>query len=131
MLKLSYCLHRLPSMTREEFQDYWRGTHAPLVAAAAPHLGIHRYVQSHTVDHPLAAATAASRGIPSGDGEDYDGIAELWIEEAAPGRDPTPEAQRHAALLAEDEANFIDFTRSRMIMAREHVVAEGEESREK
>ena len=24
MIKLTYCLHRVPSLTRAEFQDYWR-----------------------------------------------------------------------------------------------------------
>jgi hypothetical protein len=35
MIKLSFCLVRLPSLTREAFQAYWLGTHAPLVASVA------------------------------------------------------------------------------------------------
>ena len=27
MLKLTFCLRRLPGMTREAFQDYWATTH--------------------------------------------------------------------------------------------------------
>ncbi|WP_284126243.1 EthD domain-containing protein [Parerythrobacter aestuarii] len=122
MLKLTYCLHRLPSLSREEFQHYWRGTHAPLVKAAAPHLGIERYVQSHTEEHAVVAATAAGRGIPVGDGEEYDGVAELWFADDAFDGEPTAEAANHSRILAEDEAKFIDFARSRIFITRENVV---------
>ena len=123
MLKLTYCLHRLPSLTREEFQRYWREEHAPLVKAAAPHLGIARYIQCHTEDHPLIAASAAARGIESDDSNTFDGVAEIWIGESDEVN-PSAEAARHAAILLEDEGNFIDFTRSRMFATRENVVIE-------
>ena len=51
MVKLTFCLHRLPTLSFEEFSHYWGAVHAPLVAARAPLLGIRRYVQEH-----LAAA---------------------------------------------------------------------------
>lgn len=123
MIKLTYCLHRLPGLTREEFQRTWREDHAPLVKAAAPHLGIKRYVQSHTEDNAMMAAGAEGRGIPHGDGEDYDGVAELWFEDDGFGApDPSEEAQKHGRILAEDEARFIDFARSRIFITRENVV---------
>ncbi|MFT5776135.1 EthD domain-containing protein, partial [Hyphomonas sp.] len=30
MIKLSFCLRRLPHLSREDFQTYWREQHAPL-----------------------------------------------------------------------------------------------------
>ncbi|HBQ49001.1 MAG TPA: EthD family reductase, partial [Hyphomonas atlantica] len=48
MIKLTFCLRRLPHLSREEFQVYWREKHAPLVAKHAEVLGILRYVQNHT-----------------------------------------------------------------------------------
>ena len=39
MIKLTFCLRRLPHLSREEFQAYWRETHAPLVAERAEVLG--------------------------------------------------------------------------------------------
>ncbi len=121
-MKLTYCLHRLPSLTREEFQRYWRETHAPLVKAAAPHLGIVRYIQCHTEDHPILAPTAEGRGMPHGEGEEFDGVAEIWLAEDDVSGEPTAEAAEHARILLEDEAKFIDFTRSRMFITRENVV---------
>ncbi|QPC99060.1 EthD domain-containing protein [Qipengyuania soli] len=124
MIKLTYCLHRLPSLTREEFQRYWRETHAPLVAAASEALGIKRYVQCHTVESAIGDGTADGRNMPHGEGEDYDGVAELWFdsEDAVAAMTATQEGLRHAHILLEDERNFIDFTRSRAFIGSENVV---------
>ncbi|MGH7417889.1 MAG: EthD domain-containing protein, partial [Candidatus Rokuibacteriota bacterium] len=48
MIKLVFCLRRLPNLSREEFQRYWLDTHGPLVRQLAPALGVKRYVQVHT-----------------------------------------------------------------------------------
>ena len=124
MIKLVYCLHRKPEMSRAEFQAYWRGTHAPLVKAAQQALGIRRYVQEHTADSPIGAANNEGRGIPYGDGEDFDGVAELWFdsEEAVAAAVASEEGQKHARILFEDEANFIDFPRSRSFITHANEV---------
>jgi uncharacterized protein (TIGR02118 family) len=118
MLKLIYSLARKPGLSRTEFQRYWHEVHAPLVAEAAPALAIRRYVQSHSRVSHLDAALLASRSL---EGPPYDGHAELWWESeaamvAAMG---TPEGAAAAQRLLDDEANFIDFTRSRMVFATE------------
>ena len=64
MLKLVFCLHRLPGLSREEFQRYWKEVHAPLVRRYAEALGIRRYVQLHTAESALNDALRASRGGP-------------------------------------------------------------------
>ncbi|MEW6270992.1 MAG: EthD domain-containing protein [Thermodesulfobacteriota bacterium] len=46
MLKLVFCLTRLPHLSREEFQRYWRERHAPLVRSHAATLRIQRYASS-------------------------------------------------------------------------------------
>src|SRR5438552_9973773 len=74
MVKLVFCLHRLPALSREEFQRYWRERHGPLVRRNAATLRIQRYVQLHSCDDPLNDVVRASRGGPEGD----DGIAEPW-----------------------------------------------------
>jgi uncharacterized protein (TIGR02118 family) len=124
MIKLTYCLHRLPSLTRADFQDYWRNKHAPLVAAAQEALGIRRYIQQHSVDSPIGAANNEGRGIPYGDGEDFDGVAELWFdsEEAVAAAVATEAGQKHARILVEDEAKFIDFARSRSFITKANEV---------
>ncbi len=121
MLKLTYCLVRRAEMSREEFQAYWRGTHAPLVQTAGEALGIRRYIQAHTTPTALDVAVREGRGL---DPNDYDGVAELWYdsEEALVAAGATEEGRKHGAILAEDEANFIDFSRSRLFFGEENVV---------
>jgi uncharacterized protein (TIGR02118 family) len=117
MVKLVFCLVRLPSLSREEFQRYWRERHAPLVARHAAALRIQRYVQVHTLESPLNDALRASRGGPT----EYDGVAELWwasVEDlmAATASD---EGRRAGEELLADERRFIDLARSPLWIARE------------
>jgi uncharacterized protein (TIGR02118 family) len=117
MLKLIFCLHRLPSLSREAFQQYWWETHGPLVRRHAAALGIRRYVQSHALGGDLDAALRASRGGPEG----YDGVAELWWDDAASfAAASASEAGRIASReLLEDERRFIDHSRSPLFVVEE------------
>lgn len=118
MVKLVFCLRRLPHLSRAEFQRHWRDTHGPLVRRHAAALGFRRYVQLHTADHPVNDALRASRGGP----EPYDGVAELWWDDADTlARVPTTDAGRAAGLaLLEDERRFIDLARSAVFVGEEH-----------
>lgn len=120
MLKLTFCLVRLPSLTREAFQTYWYETHAPLVASVAETLLIRRYVQMHSLPTEASAGVRASRAAP----EDFDGVAELWFDslDAVSDNGRRPEAQAAAALLLEDEKRFIDLPRSPLWWGQERVV---------
>ena len=69
MVKLVFCLTRLPHLSREEFQRHWRERHGPLVRESAKALGIRRYVQVHTLATPVNDALRRGRGGP----EAYDG----------------------------------------------------------
>ncbi len=123
MIKLLFCVRRLPHLSREEFQAYWRDRHGPLVRRLAPVLGIQRYVQMHTIDGILGEALRASRGGP----EAYDGIAELsWeSEEQMIGLMASEEAQRASQELLEDEQRFVDHARSPLWFATEVSIIDG------
>ncbi len=124
MIKLVYCLRRLPELSREEFQRYWRETHGPLVRDRAQALGIERYVQVHTLESPLNEAMRASRGS---DPDVFDGVAELWWDgaEAFTAGASTAEGRQAARELYEDEKRFIDFARSVAFVAEEKPVVDG------
>ncbi len=62
MIKFTECLRRAPHMSREEFQDYWLNTHGPLVKSLAADLKMGRYVQSHTIIHPVHEFMQKRRG---------------------------------------------------------------------
>jgi uncharacterized protein (TIGR02118 family) len=120
VLKLVFCLRRLPHLSRAEFQRYWRETHGPLVRRHAAALRIRRYVQVHTLDDPVQDALRASRGGP----EAYDGVAELWWDDqdAFAAALTEPAAQAAARELLEDERRFIDLARSPLFVAEERTV---------
>lgn len=120
MIKLTFCLVRLPSLTREQFQDYWLNTHGPLVRSVKDVLRIKRYVQLHAMDEAVSAQIRASRASPA----QFDGVAQLWWESfedmAKIGADP--KAAEAGALLLEDEKRFIDLPKSPLWYGEEKVI---------
>lgn len=120
MIKLTFCLVRLPQLTREAFQTYWFEKHAPLVRSHQSVLGIRRYVQLHSFDPALSADVRASRGGP----EQYDGVAQLYWDsfEDLGQRLAKPEAVEASRQLLEDERKFIDLLRSPLWWGEEKVV---------
>jgi len=121
-IKLVFCLRRLPHLTREQFQHYWRTVHAPLVAERARVLGILRHVQAHALPDARAAALAGPRGAPAS----FDGVAELWFDASAPADPARREAARRAgAELLADERRFIDLAASPIFYTCEHEIVAG------
>lgn len=121
MVKLTFCLRRQPHLTVEEFQHYWRTTHAELVAARAETLRIRRYVQVHTaadLDGLHRALQARNDGSP----EPFDGVAELWFDDLADLTSDDEAVRRAGAELLADERNFIDLERSPMWVSTEHEI---------
>ena len=120
MIKLTFCLMRRATFTRESFQAYWRDTHAPLVASVKDPLRIQRYVQCHALPESAEADLRASRNGPPG----YAGVAELWWDSmedmAATATDPAAVAA--GRLLLEDERKFIDLERSPLFWGVEHAI---------
>jgi uncharacterized protein (TIGR02118 family) len=119
MVHLIFCLHRLPHLSRQEFQRYWREQHAPLVQRHAKVLGIKRYVQAHTIDPEASRGLAEARHAP----DPYDGVAEIWLElEAFNSSGAIEERMAAGRALLEDEARFIDLPRSPIFLAEDHVI---------
>jgi uncharacterized protein (TIGR02118 family) len=119
MIKLTFCLRRLPSLSREEFQQYWFEKHAPLVASVKDALRIRRYVQLHSLPPEVSETLRQSRAGPEG----YDGVAQLWwdsFEDMASG-DATAAAEA-GRLLLEDERKFIDLPNSPLWWGEEKVI---------
>ena len=118
MIKLTFCLTRLPHLTRAEFQEYWLNNHAPLVAKYKDALRIKRYVQVHAKPEEMNEPLRGPRGGPAG----YDGIAELWWESADDMNRDDPLAREGGRVLLEDEKKFIDLSRSPLWFNEEHEI---------
>jgi uncharacterized protein (TIGR02118 family) len=107
MVKLIYCITRKPGLSVEEFQRYWRQTHAP-IAARIP--GVRRYVQCHTLPELYSGENAPV----------YDGAAELWFDDYESFRSAMRSPEVQAA--REDERKFIDHGKVFAIVTEENVI---------
>jgi uncharacterized protein (TIGR02118 family) len=103
MLKLVYCISRRPDLSREEFRRYWRDVHGG-IGARIP--GLRRLVHSYAVHVPGDAHQP-----------DFDGMAELWFDDAASllAARQSPEWRASTA----DEAHFIDHGRVAYLVTEE------------
>jgi uncharacterized protein (TIGR02118 family) len=118
MIRLEFVLRRKPGMSRADFQQYWREVHGPLVAKHSTTLGIHRYIQLHTLDDPVNDQLAEARG---GMEDPYDGVAELWWTNPEALAATAAETGQAAAMeLLEDERKFIDLANSPLWFAYEY-----------
>ena len=120
MIKLVFCLRRLPALSVSEFQQYWFDNHAELVRQHAEALRIRRYMQSHAFSDLRLSPTIEIRG-----GIDaYDGVAELWWDSAEALIEAVSSAEGQVAgrALLEDERTFIDLPNSPLFFANAHVI---------
>jgi len=124
MIKLVMCVRRRPDLSRAEFQDYWLNHHDPLFHKFAGTYKAIRYIQSHTMNTPLNDNVKKARGMS----EEYDGIAEIWwkSEEDFIEAISSPEGQKLRTVFLEDEAKFLDFTRSSAFFTREYIFIPGD-----
>ena len=119
IIKLCFFGHHRPELSAEEAGLYWRMHHGPLVRSLAPAARIRRYLQVHRLETPLNDALREPRGKMA---EPFMGHAELWFDRLElAGAAMTPEGARATQLLVEDEAKFVDFKRSSLWVAKEHV----------
>lgn len=122
MIKISYLMRRVSDLSRGEFQAYWSEKHAQSAPADAfAVLGVKRYVQVLPFENEARDLVIGPR---SGLVEGFDGIAELWVEsEAAIHRDwSVDKAKEYIQIFFNDEQNFIDWTRSTIVVGHEQVV---------
>lgn len=120
MIKLVYVITRREDLSREAFNDYWLHRHGPLVAEQAQALRLRKYVQSHLIDHPANEGMRAVRGMLA----PVDGVTEVWWDSLADleAAYATPQGATSGAILAEDEAKFIDFSKSQVFLTEEHLI---------
>lgn len=117
VVKLYYVLNQLPNADRDEVQWYWHVQHGPLVRSVGTDIQALRYMQVHRLEHEFNQAFADGRGTKN----DYFGHAELWFDLS---NQQKGEAGNASVLLFEDEAKFIDFSRSAMWYGKEHVLVD-------
>jgi hypothetical protein len=118
LVKLYFPLRHVPSLSFDEAQLYWRTHHGPVIRRQAHGIGVLRYQQVHRAEEAITDAMRSARGTEV---DSYTGHAEVWLDRDRMGI-VTPERRAAGQRAYEDEANFIDFPRSTMWLAKEHVL---------
>ena len=121
MIKLVFCLRRLPALSVSEFHRYWFENHAEVVRRHAPALRIRRYTQSHTFSDVRLSPAIEARG---GRIDPFDGVAELWWDSADDLGEAmsTTDGLNAGRALLEDERTLIDLQNSPLFFTKEHVI---------
>jgi uncharacterized protein (TIGR02118 family) len=121
MIKLVMCVNRLPQLSREEFQDYWLNNHGPLFKKFADTYRAKKYIQSHTIDSKLNENVRKSRDMQE---LEYDGITEIWWESEDDfiAAISSEEGQKLRTVFLDDEAKFLDFSKSTAFFTKEHTI---------
>ncbi len=109
MVKLIICAKRKTGTTHEAFDAYWQNQHGPLVKSVAEFMRhVRKYVQCHIVQG----------AIPLGAEAPYDGVAELWFDNA----DEITRAfnePRYLEIIRPDEHKFADLAGSISFVTQE------------
>ena len=123
MVKISYLMRRKPGMTRKQFLDYWSNQHPAAGGEGSfEALGVKKYIQTHTLDLPVRKDVVKPR---TGLVPEFDGIAELWVEQEFLEKEwPTKKVQDLIAKFYADELNFVDWSRSTILLSRELIYLE-------
>lgn len=120
MIKLTFCIKRLPHLSREEFFRYWNEHHGELARKNAKAMGVYRYVQLHALEDPVNDVLRGSRKAPPA----FDGVAEMWWEtrEDMDRAFATDEGRAAGREMLADEKNFIDLANSPLWISEEHIM---------
>jgi uncharacterized protein (TIGR02118 family) len=113
MVKYIICARRKAGLTRAEFNSYWRNQHGPLVKSVPEFMRhVRKYVQCHQVE-------GAS---PFGGEAVYDGVAELWFDDAEEISRAFSEP-KYLEIIRPDELKFVDITNCMSFITKEVPIA--------
>ncbi|NNL86771.1 MAG: EthD domain-containing protein [Myxococcales bacterium] len=117
-VKLSVAIKRPDGMSFDAFDTYWNTTHAEIVTSV-PEFTRHvrRYVQSHIIQE-YTGADDRSKLTNQWSFAPFDGIAELWFDDAA----EVVRAFNEPAFIetiAPDDVNFVDQAGTKLLVVQE------------
>ena len=105
MFKVLFFLYRRTDLSNEDFVDYSKITHIPLVSRVP---GLIRYVVNHSLANPMGAAAAC------------DAVAELWFGSMEDFQTALTTEEGKAALA--DQPNYLDMNRTHLLIVEELVL---------
>lgn len=110
MLKIITLMKRHADLSVNEFQEYWKNTHAPLVTRLP---GLQAYVQSHALPKGYARHELL-----------FDGISEVWFQNADAYLKAMDSTAAHD--IRADQAGFLQLDRKVVMLVDVHVIKNGD-----
>lgn len=111
MIKIVAFIRRNPKLTQEEFVNYWKTVHVPLVKQRLP--GLIKYTGSF----PIGVKSAPEAIVP-----DFDGLVELGFDSV----ESMQKAMSSPSFLSEDRqissAKLMNLSRTESLVVEEFVV---------
>ncbi|KAJ7761902.1 hypothetical protein DFH07DRAFT_814474 [Mycena maculata] len=102
-VRLAILLKRNPTLTKEEFSQYWLGTHAALFSGLAiVKTNLLKYEQAHT-NEPVLLQLAAAMGAPK---SEWDGMA-IFEAESYVKIFEIFQSEEYQKVVVPDEKHFI------------------------
>jgi uncharacterized protein (TIGR02118 family) len=117
MIKLMAFVTRLPHVGREAFKAHYEARHAPLILRLMPS------IRSYERNYPDFSKVRAPEGQSVDDVVGFDAVAILTFADRE-GLDAFKRAMRDPEILRqiqEDEAHFLDSSKSRLYVVEEHL----------
>jgi uncharacterized protein (TIGR02118 family) len=110
MIKMILALKRAEHMTHDDFVDYQRNEHRPLLMSIPE---VDQYLRRFVVSYPVQA--------PRHPGSEFDSIVEAWFDDVA-DLEAFFSSDNFLKLVDPDHENFIDLTSVRQMVCEEDVV---------
>lgn len=112
-VKLIALLRKKESLTREEFQNHYESSHAPLAIQLAPFMA--KYTRDYVIEDPRAATTLEASSTSA-----HDVVTQMWFDTEADFEKfnaamAKPESRR---LLVADEERFLDRDATQIFLVR-------------
>lgn len=112
MLKFTYLIRKIPSMSRESFIDYHRNKHAPLFMSIPE---AKQYVRKYVVSHPTSID-----GFPA---PAYDAVTDIYFS-SMDDFNRFFASENYKTIVHPDESNFFDLDDVIALVCQERVVTE-------
>ncbi len=112
MIKVILALKRAEHLTHEEFVDYQRNRHRPLLMSIPESK---RYMRRFVVSYPVSE--------PRSPGAEFDSIVETWFDDMA-DLEALFNSDNFQNIIDPDHRNFIDLPSVQQMICEEDVVIE-------
>jgi len=100
LIKCFEVQHKRSDLTREQFVQYWKGTHGPLFASKCDLPGMRKYIQNHPIDAGPEFESEVDGGVVEFWWDDVKSLQAFpkWLRTTDNGKDAMEDGKRFIAI---------------------------------